>query len=60
MPAHGIGFCHAIRMVNVPHVSVVLCHDVRLHRAFVFTKIHFWWWWVHVSQRVNVSPVLPN
>jgi hypothetical protein len=55
-----ITVCHVIRIVDVAHVLVIPCHDMRLHRALVFTKIPFCWWWVHVSQHVNVLSVLPN
>ena len=50
---------HTIRIVYVTHVPVVPFHDVRF-RGAVVTKISFCWWWVHVSQHVNFSSVLPN
>ena len=49
-----------IRIVDVTHEPVVPFHDVRFHGAVAVTKISFCWWWVHVSQYVNLSPVLPN
>ena len=56
-----IAVSHTIRIVDVTHVPVVPFHIVRFQGAFpVVTKISFCWWWVHVSQHVNFSSVLPN
>jgi hypothetical protein len=36
-------------------VQVVTFHDVRfLGEVAVITKISFFWWWVHVSEHVNL------
>ena len=58
---HRIAVGNTIWNVNETRVPVILFHDVRLHGAVaVVTKISFCWWWVHVSQHVNFSSVLPN
>jgi hypothetical protein len=58
---HGIAVGHTVRNVDVTHVPVIPCHDLRLHGSFaVITKIPFFWWQVHVSQHVNISSVHPS
>ena len=35
-----VGVRHMIRIIDITHVPVMLCHDVRLHRAVaVATKV---------------------
>jgi len=61
MSTHWIAVGHTIWNDDETHVLVVPFHDVRLHGAVaVITKIPSFWWWVHVSQHVNFSAVLPN
>jgi len=50
MSIHQIAVGHMMRIVDVPHVSVVPLYTVRFHGAVaVVTKVSFCWWWVHVS-----------
>ena len=58
---HQIAVGHTIRIVDVTLVPVVPFHIVKFHRVVaVITKISFFWWWVHVSQCLNFSSILPN
>jgi hypothetical protein len=61
MSTHRIAVSHKIRMVDITHVPAVPLHDVTFHWVVAdVTAISFCGWWVHVSQHVNFSSVLPN
>ena len=50
-----------IQIVNVPHVTVIICHNCRLYRIPMFIAIiAFSGWIVNVCQEAYVSLVLPR
>ena len=50
-----------IQIVNVPHVTVIICHNCRPYRIPVFIVIiAFSGWIVNVCQEAHVSLVLPH
>jgi len=50
-----------IRIVDITHLPVILFHVVRFHMVItVVTKISFCWWWVHISQCVNLLSFVSN
>jgi hypothetical protein len=52
---------HPIRIVNVPHVTVIIPHSCRLYRVPLFIAvIAFSGWNVKVCQEVHFSLVLPH
>jgi len=52
---------HPIRIVNVLHVTVIICHNCQLYRIPMFIAIiAFSGWIVNVCQEAHLSLVLPH
>jgi len=52
---------HMIRIVDITHLPVILFHNVMFRVVITFvTKIFFCWWWVYISQHVNLLSFVPN
>ena len=52
---------HPICNVNVPHVTVTICHNCSLYRIPMFVAIiAFSGWIVNICQEAYVSLVLPH
>jgi hypothetical protein len=56
---HWVAVSHTIRNVDVTHMPVIPCHDLRLHSSFaVITEIPFFWWgiWSKKLEEAKIAP----